>query len=369
MSEEILTLLRDKAAFKPKPPDYELAHAHVPLGNAGLPDPIEDRVIGAMRSEDESSVLVVAPPGCGKSSLLAWSAAKASTLPDTPHVLPVYVPVGHHATRIDTAVIVRGVAEAIAVRLAADLNRREREQLERALSITITTGRQPTRLRAGLSLPPVHGLTVQLAAEVGGDLATLVTAGGWQGGPHAGLVALADLARAKDARLVVIMDDTDIWSAGDENMARRAGEFFAAVRSLLDCPEVTLLAAVQSHWAATEAPPTGADQTAAARMQFTELRERAARVLTVPAPSSHHLARGLVRAVLDRRIDITLDPPVPEGGWVDAVFSPGAIDVLAERCLQRSVRQCLADVRDAFDHHATLPPRIERDDIIEAMSA
>jgi hypothetical protein len=326
-------------------------------------------VIGAMRSEDESSVLIVAPPGCGKSSLLAWSAAKASTLPETPHVLPIYVPVGHHTTRIDTAVIVRGVAEGIAVRLAANLTKRDRQALERALAITVTTGRQPTRLRAGLSLLPVHGLSVHLAAEVGADLATLVKAGGWQGGPHAGLVALADLARAKDARLVVIMDDTDIWSAGDQNMAHRAGEFFAAVRSLLDCPEVTFLAAVQSHWADTTALPTGADRTAAARVQFGELRERAGRVLTVPTPSNHDLARALVRGVLDRRIDITLEPPVPDGGWVDAVFSSGAIDALAERCLQRSVRQCLTDVRDAFDHHITLPPRIERDHIIEAMSA
>jgi hypothetical protein len=369
VSEEILTLLRDKAAFKPKPPDYELAHAHVPLGDVGLPDPIEDRVIAAMRSEDESSVLIVAPPGCGKSSLLAWAAAKASTLPNTPYVLPIYVPVGHHTTPIDTAVIVQGVAEGIAVKLAANLKKREREDLERALAITITTGRQPTRLRAGLSLLPVHGLSVQLAAEVGGDLATLVKAGGWQGGPHAGLVALADRARAKHARLVVIMDDTDIWSAGDQNMARRAGEFFAAVRSLLDCPEVTLLAAVQSHWASTRVPPAGAEQTAAARLQFNELRERAGRVLTVPAPSTHDLARALVRGVLERRVDITLEPPVPEGGWADAVFTSGALDVLAERCLQRSVRQCLADVRDTFDHHATLPPRMERDHIIEAMSA
>jgi hypothetical protein len=369
VSEEILRLLREKAAFKPKPPDYELAHAHVPLGDVGLPDPIEERVIAAMRSEDENSVLIVAPPGCGKSSLLAWAAAQASARPDEPYVLPIYVPVGHHAAPIDTTVIVRGVAEGIAIKLGADLKRREREGLERALAITITTSRQPTRLRAGLILPPLHGLNAQVAAELGGDLATVVRAGGWQGGAHAGLVALADLARAKGARLVVIMDDTDIWSAGDENMARRAGEFFGAVRSLLDCPEVTLLAAVQSHWASTSTLPAGADQTAAARAQFSELRERAGRVLRVPAPPSHDLARALVRAVLGRRIDITLDPPAPEGGWVDAAFSAGAIDVLAQRCLERSVRQCLSDVRDAFDHHAELPPRIERDHVIEAMSA
>jgi hypothetical protein len=165
------------------------------------------------------------------------------------------------------------------------------------------------------------------------------------------------------------MDDTDIWSAGDDDMARRAGEFFAAVRSLLDCPEVTLLAAVQSHWASTEPLPRGSKHTAAARVQFAELRQRVGRVLSVPAPTGHDQARALIRAVLDRRIDITLDPPAPEGGWVDEVFSAGAIDVFAKRCLERTVRQCLADVRDTFDHHVTLPPLIERDHLIEAMSA
>lgn len=101
MSEEILTLLRDRAAFEPKPPDYELAHAHVPLAEVGLPDPIEDRVVAAMRSEDENAVLIVAPPGSGKSSLLAWASARAVELPEAPRVLPVYVPVGHHTATID----------------------------------------------------------------------------------------------------------------------------------------------------------------------------------------------------------------------------------------------------------------------------
>jgi predicted NACHT family NTPase len=124
VSTEILEALRDRAAFKPKPPDYELAYAHVPLGDVGLPDPIEDRVLAAMRSEDENSVLILAPPGAGKSSLLAWAAARASERPDTPHVLPVYVPVGHHTASIDTALLVRGVAEGIAGRLEPSLNKR-----------------------------------------------------------------------------------------------------------------------------------------------------------------------------------------------------------------------------------------------------
>jgi hypothetical protein len=198
---------------------------------------------------------------------------------------------------------------------------------------------------------------------------TLVKAGGWQGGPRAGLVALADLVRAKNSRLVIIVEDTDIWSAGDEDMARRAGAFFAAIRSLIDCPEVTLLAAVQTHWAETKALPEKSKHTAAARLQFHELKERAGRVLHVPTPTSQAHARTLVQAVLERRIDITLEPPAPVGGWCNEVFSADAIDVLANRCLARSVRQILTDIRDTVDHHDTLPERIDGDHLIEAMSA
>jgi hypothetical protein len=76
-----------------------------------------------------------------------------------------------------------------------------------------------------------------------------------------------------------------------------------------------------------------------------------------------------VRAVLARRITITLDPPEPSEGWCDAVFSPDAIEVLARRCLDRNLRQILTDVRDTFDHHDRPPQRIEREHLIDAMSA
>jgi hypothetical protein len=368
VSREILTILRDRAAFKPKPPEYELALAHVPLSQVGLADPIEERVLQAMCAPDESFVLILAPPGGGKSSLLAWSASEAARRTATPRIVPIYVPVGHHTTAIDTNLLVRGVAEGLAFRLAPELNKRERESIERALAITITTARQPSRLRAGLTLPPLHGLGANLAGELGGELTTLVKQGGWQGGPHAGLLALADLARAKDARLVVIVEDTDIWSAGDENMARRARDFFTTVRSLIACPDVTMLAAVQSHWAALTPRPGKAKNTAAARIQFRELAERAGRVLHVPVPVGSTQAHTLVRAVLERRIQITLDPPVPHGGWCDVLFTHDAVELLARRCLDRNLRQALTDIRDTFDHHDTLPPQIEREHLAEAIA-
>jgi hypothetical protein len=214
----------------------------------------------------------------------------------------------------------------------------------------------------------LHGLSADVAAELGGDLTTLIKQGGWQGGSHAGLVALADLARAKAARLVVIIEDTDIWSAGDENMARRARDFFIAVRSLIACPDVTMLAAVQSHWGTLETRPGAAKNTAAARIQFRELTERAGRVLRVPVPVGSDQAHTLVRAVLERRIRITLDTPAPEGSWCDVLFTPDAVELLARRCLDRSIRQALTDVRDTFDHHDALPPRISREHIAEAIA-
>lgn len=133
MSREILTQLRDRTAFKPKPPEYELALAHVPLADVGLADAIEDRVLGAMCAQDESFVLIVAPPGGGKSSILAWSAAQAAGAVQSPLIAPIYVPVGHHTAPIDTNLLVRGVAEGLAIRLAPQLRKRERQMLEQAL--------------------------------------------------------------------------------------------------------------------------------------------------------------------------------------------------------------------------------------------
>jgi hypothetical protein len=75
----------------------------------------------------------------------------------------------------------------------------------------------------------------------------------------------------------------------------------------------------------------------------------------------------LITAVLERRIEITLDEEPPDGGWCAGLFTEAAIDTLAARCLGHSVRQALADVRDAFDHSDVLPERIDRQQIVDAM--
>ena len=49
-------------------------------------------------------------------------------------------------------------------------------------------------------------------------------------------------------------------------------------------------------------------------------------------------------------------------------FAHEAVELLARRCLERSLRQALTDVRDTFDHHEALPARITRDHIAEAIA-
>lgn len=185
-------------------------------------------------------------------------------------------------------------------------------------------------------------------------------------GPHSGLVALGDIAAAHDARLVVIFDDTDTWSEGDEDMATRARDFFIALRALVDCPEVTIFVAVQDHWSSTDTP--AGRNTEAARLQYRELAERSARILRVPRPHTREQARVLISAILERRMNLTLEQQEPPNdGWCKALFTDEAVDLLAVRCLQRSVRQALADVRDAFDHSDVLPDRIDRQHLVDAM--
>jgi hypothetical protein len=127
MSQAILTLLREHTAFKPKPPDYELAMAHVPPGDVGLPNPIDQRVHDAMCSDDESFIVILAPPGWGKTSLLSATAWTAGTRIEKPRVLPLRIAVGHHTAPLNPELLVRAVAEELAGQLAPLLDKRDRE--------------------------------------------------------------------------------------------------------------------------------------------------------------------------------------------------------------------------------------------------
>jgi hypothetical protein len=68
-----------------------------------------------------------------------------------------------------------------------------------------------------------------------------------------------------------------------------------------------------------------------------------------------------------RRIEITLDGEPPREGWC-AGCSPTPRSTPSLRAAPgHSVRQALADVRDAFDHIDVLPERIDRQQIVDAM--
>lgn len=58
MSREILEQLRERTAFKPAPPEYEMAAAHVLAADVGLDGSLDQRVYDAMCSDDEAFVVV-----------------------------------------------------------------------------------------------------------------------------------------------------------------------------------------------------------------------------------------------------------------------------------------------------------------------
>jgi hypothetical protein len=76
-----------------------------------------------------------------------------------------------------------------------------------------------------------------IGVELDRDLVTATSRPEWQGGgPVLALASLQQLASARGANLIVIFDDTDVWSVGDASMADRARSFFLALRVLQDSP-------------------------------------------------------------------------------------------------------------------------------------
>lgn len=364
MSREILQQLRDRTAFKPSPPEYEMAAAHVSPADAGVPDPIDERVYDAMCSDDEAFVVVQGAPGWGKSSLLTSAAWRAAETTSAPQVLPLRIGVGHHIAPITPDLLVRSVTQELALRLAPKLKSKDVRELEEALAITMVRTRKPANVTAGLivGVPP---LSTNVAVNLGGDLTQLVSDTGWGGNPINGLLALRDLAAARDARLVIIFDDTDTWAEGDEGLAPRARDFFVALRALADVPEITIFVAIQDHWA-IEIDGYTEPNTAGARAQYRALAERAARLLHIPLPTDADQAQALIAAILNRRVEITLGQ-TQEGGWTQTLFDEDAVALLADRIVEHSVRQALADIRNAFDHALEMPERITRDYLAAAM--
>jgi energy-coupling factor transporter ATP-binding protein EcfA2 len=319
-----------------------------------------------MITDDEAFTIVIGPPGSGKSSLLAAAANNAARRDGSPVMLPLKVPIAHHTHQLTADLLVKAIAQSLAYELRGHLAATERKKLEKALATTIVTTRQSGGLSGSVSAGP-PGLKAVIGTAIGKDLAILTSNADWQaGGPVQTLLTLRDLAAAHDTRLVVIFDDTDVWSVGDQEMATRAGRFFSSLRFLLQCPEVSILVAVQTHWTETVATVEAATRTA--RREYRELAERVGGRLHVPLPQSKTQARKLMAAVIDRRVEIALPGENrSREAWSRILFTTEALDLLASRCLTKSIRLAIGDIRDAFDHLDEMPDQIDREHLLEVI--
>ena len=362
MSSQILQALWDVHAFKSKPPEHELARAHVAVADVGIPRAIDERVITAMAGPADGLTLVVGPPGSGKSSLFAAAIATVvSDLERRPLVMPLKVPVAHYRELVNAELLVKGITQSLAYAIGPELSDNERCQLEQSLATTIASAHSTPSVTVGVSGGPAF-LRGNVGAEFGRDLVTVTARPEWQAaGPVPALGELQRLAGAHGLDVVVIFDDTDIWSAGDAEMAHRARSFFSALRVLQDCPDVSILVAVQSHW--TLSSDSVASATAHARREYQELAERVDSTLTVPRPQTKNQAEALMVAIIDRRVELALpaEPKIPDAGWARTLFTPDALDLLANRCMNTSIRRAIGDIRDALDHVEEMPDRVTAD--------
>lgn len=368
MSTEILTQLRDRLAFKPKPSEHELARTHVRLDDVGIPNAIDDQVLLAMTRDQGALTVVVGAPGSGKSSLIAAASEKAiSNLEARPILIPLKVPIAHHLEPLGTALLVKGITQSLATVLAPELSDTDRMKLERQLATTLTVTQQAPSITAGAT-GGFPFLKADAAVAFAGDLVTITGRPEWMSaGPVDALAAITDVAAAVDVSLTVVLDDTDLWSVADPEMADRARNFFSALRTLQGCPDIRLIVSVQTHW--TETPEGSPTHTAAARREYQELAERADSRLIVPLASSDAQARSLIEAIIERRVEIALpSTPAPASGWTSELFTETALDLLAARCLQGNIRRVIADIRDAFEHVEIMPEKLDRSHLLDVIA-
>jgi hypothetical protein len=362
MSREIVQKLYDGKAFKPAPSLWELAMAHVPLADFGLPAPPEERIRRGLVEGDGVSLLV-GDPGSGKSSVFAYLAAalsKRGTDTEPPRrYLPVFVPVGSRpdsSGSIDAfgSIAIREVLDTLRDSLPEPL----RQKLERGSAAQVTRKHVAPRFNARLAGEVINGMGPEIGVQLGGDVLEVVGKHGLDS--RGGIRTLGDVVRAHGLELILFIEDTDAWARGDG--PRQAQSFFRHVaRPLCNEVDVAVGIAVQVAW--VEDP----------ELRLAEVQDVSARAVTVarmPRPRSETEATRVVEGVLDRRIRNGLDDSAEAGDHpAKAVFAADALGSLGHDFYATgSMREPLTRVRDTFDRSAEdLPDQITLSHMLESL--
>jgi AAA ATPase-like protein len=351
MTSELWRELYDQQAFKPAPSLWELAEAHVPFSELGARQAPEPRVRSGLE-EGDGLALLVGAPGSGKSSVLAYVAARlAGSRSDAGRLyLPVFVPVAARPEASDLDLFGRGVALEVLLALREQLPKAARERLERQLAEQVSRQRTPPQFNARLAAR-IPGLSSEAGVKFAGEIVTL--AGRERLDNYGGLRSLGDLARAHGHELIVLVEDTDAWSSIPSGPEVAEAFFAGVLRPLASDADVAVGVAVQPRW--EELPA------------FAELKERAVAAVPMPPVPRPPRATRVVAAVLERRVRRAVGAEVAGEDVIERLLTPDGLETLASEMIERgSLRAPLARLRDTLDRFADgLPERLDREHFLE----
>jgi energy-coupling factor transporter ATP-binding protein EcfA2 len=321
MSAEQVSLLAEKAVFRPRSRLWELHDLHIPFDELADSSVYEQRAI--TRITEGSCVAVIGPSGAGKSSVIAW--------------LCYQLPSSHFALRIPvTGVNDPGNVGEIArltLSIALDeiiLDASEEKELQKAHATSQMTVHKPAGISAKLGGGVIPGeVNVNVASlrqqftdnRLGGDYLLAL---------NGRLVPiLADAGRTP----VFVFEDTEA-TVGGPNDRDRAEAFFAGpLSAFVDQVDAPTLVAVQTHLT----------QGSRAFGRLAPGLER----LTIPLLSE--LARRSIEAILSRRTELAeLRVQITD------IIESSALDELAAFYRQTGgdLRRVLAAAHEATEHAA-----------------
>jgi energy-coupling factor transporter ATP-binding protein EcfA2 len=276
MTTELVASIASQGVFRPRQQFSHLAQDHVPFDELVGKRAYESRALTAVTAE-ETVVGIIGPRGAGKSSLIAGVCA---VLPDTHVALRVPVTGADDPTSVN-------VIAAVALSQALDdleLERYQREALERARADDVAVERTPGGLRGGTLGGGV------IPAQVHAELATLreqFTTNRLAAERLAGLDRLITILVARGLQPVFVFEDTEAAIGGADRPDVADGFLSGPVHALVHEVEAACMIAVQDVF--TTAPSFG---QLAASMALVE----------IPVFDETH-ASGALTAIVDNRLE------------------------------------------------------------------
>ncbi len=243
MSAADLQLLAQEKAFEPTQRFTELPADHVPHKELGGDD-VEAQVLEMVTYEEPRVTVVWAPPGAGKSSVIA---TVGENLP--PDFILLQIPVWGlpDETVRNTPDFGRHVLAQVDVLLSSHLQAHQLKKISQGRGLMRTRQSGGAGASAALGVP-IKGLDIQVAFE----LRTATQSIQEQvdvGSVHGGLESLRGIFEHQGIEPVFVIDDTDHWAGRGQEGIEVARAFFSNVlRPFAKNLGLRLLLAVHDHY-------------------------------------------------------------------------------------------------------------------------